>query len=132
MNLNYYGINFSTRSDAEDFLYQMLDDVKNYGTVTLADVLTMDGKRPDYADTRWYWNERDIRIAKIIRLEDCYTVELPDSKHFDSRQSSTKSTPEPLNICIHVNDLEDPDAVIADTFKYIYTIKDRMVNLTIL
>ena len=142
MNLNYYGINFSTRSDAENCLSQMLEIAARYGIVTLADVCCLVYKYSRYGDNKRYWDEKDLENAKVICLEDCYTIELPDSKCFDANkpsvnpdinhESSVKPTPESLNICIHINELDDPDSVLADTFKYIYTIKDRMVNLTIM
>ena len=142
MNLNYYGINFATRGDAEAFLSEMLEIAEQYKRVTLADVHDLANKKSYYDDTKWYWNERDILIATIIRLQDCYTIELPNSKRLYTdkpyvkspinHEPSVKPTPEPLNICVHINDLDDPDSVLADTFKYIYTIKDRMVNLTIM
>ena len=38
---------------------------------------------------------------------------------------------EPIHITIHTTEVDDSDAVIAEVFKYVYTIKDRVVNISI-
>lgn len=140
--LSYYGIDFFTRNDAKEFLYRMSKIAENYGDITLANVLEMFDIVSHYYDSMRYWTDEDVNNAIVVRVKRRYTIELPNLKHRDTNKPyveppvadkpSVDSTPEPLNICVHINDLDDTDSVLADTFKYIYTIKDRMVNLTIM
>lgn len=69
----------------------------------------------------------------------CWDREIPEEKPADkptthavpSGLNEARDETSPVYITIHTNHISDPDAVIADVFKYVYTIKDRVVNISI-
>lgn len=42
------------------------------------------------------------------------------------------SNPDILSITIHTNELKNPSETLADIFKHILDIKERMINITIM
>lgn len=131
---------FNDKRDAEDNLSIMKDIAHNYGVVTVSDYYDICSSCPTYGiDGKKYgWLEhsinqsvivRDYALGWYIKLHNPVPLcqELREASH-----TSKNSIPEPLCITIHTKELDDPDATLAETFKYIYTIKDRMVNLTIM
>lgn len=96
-------------------------------------------------DSLFGWSNSMLDEARITIMNDGqYTLKLPASKHIDELKHSenpkseltypvtTESAPEPLCVTIHTKELEDPDETLAKVFQYIYTIKDRIINLTIM
>ena len=69
----------------------------------------------------------------------CWDREIPEEKSFDNTAPHTVSSglgeardeTNPIYITIHINLVDDPANVIAEVFKYVYTIKDRVVNISI-
>ena len=70
----------------------------------------------------------------------CWDREIPEEKPAD--KPATHAVPsgrgeardayiDPVHITIHTNLIDDPTNVIAEVFKYVYTIKDRVVNISI-
>ena len=70
----------------------------------------------------------------------CWDREIPEEKPAD--QPATHAVPsgrgeardayiDPVHITIHTNLIDDPANIIAEVFKYVYTIKDRVVNISI-
>lgn len=137
-----------TIEEANTFIDRMRDIAREFGDVTVADVKDLVGIFGTYSDTYYGWWIADIDDIKMHadegNLEKINYITFPQPhsrKHSmrtdiptDNPTPDTKPTTEkePLCITIHINDLDDPDAVLADVFKHIYTIKDRMVNVTIM
>lgn len=123
---HYY---FYTRMDADNTLDIIEQRVSNCKIITAYDVNQICGAGSSSTDHYVGWTESMIEDAVIRRIRDGYILSLPQPR---SIKDLNDYTPEPLCITIHTKELDDPDATLAETFKYIYTIKDRMVNLTIM
>ena len=136
---SYY---FYTKEDAVDALDKIKSLVKQYKIISKGDVNEICGFSSAYTDISVGWNEAMIERASILRSRDKWSIVLPRAlplEEFDKPKISyceytppKTTTPEPLCITIHTNEVDDIDAAFAETFKYIYTIKDRMINLTIM
>ena len=141
-----YDFIFETRENAENTLSKLLYIADTYGSATLCDLDELCGLSSTYDHTKRFWTTTMIRGANILRVRDGWTIELPEPmckppesakvRYRSYNNPYVKPTPktpaEPLNIVIHTNDVDSPDETLADVFKYIYTIKDRMVNLSIM
>lgn len=135
---------FNTRGEAEEALDQIKRIANTYTYVSVADVADICGLSSSYKDNKLGWFESTLSDVYVTRCSDCYCITLPrpipsgtdyPPKVTYREYSAAKKptiTPEPLCITIHTKDVDDIDATLAETFKYIYTIKDRMVNLTIM
>lgn len=135
--MNIYEMNkptFVSRYNAEYVLDRMKEIINRYSSVTLTDILDLSGRNSEYCFNKYYWTKDDVESAKIVwdEIVRRYCIVLPPPEMDVSTPDETNKTPEPIYITIHVKDLDDPDAVLAETFKYIYTIKDRTVNLSIM
>lgn len=133
MTLDDYNINFSMSVTAADCLGHMSEIAHDYGIVTVADAIG-NYVKPIYGlHSKLYWTEDDLEQAKIVTVDDHYTIELPEPRH---QTEYEYPAPDPetsaLNIVLHTNEVSDPDAVLAEIFKYVYTVKDRTINITIM
>lgn len=129
---SYY---FYTKADAEYILHILEQSVSDYKIITAYDVNQLCGAGSSSTDHYVGWTEPMIKDAKIEMAQYGYILSLPCPRSIKGLNSCTptkSTTPEPLCITIHTKELDDVDATLAETFKYIYTIKDRMVNLTIM
>ena len=69
----------------------------------------------------------------------CWDREIPEEKPADkpathsvsSGRGEARDETNPIYITIHTNLVDDPANVIAEMFKYVYTVKDRVVNISI-
>lgn len=136
---------FISEYAAKSALERLKHIAKVYGFASLADYYDICEIDCSYTDTKIGWMYDTLKNVEISRINCCnYRINLPRAIPMDTnpvasvpkvtyREYTTKnSTPEPLCITIHTKELDDVDATLAETFKYIYTIKDRMVNLTIM
>ena len=132
---------FNTREEAEETLVKFNTIATDYGVISVEDTNDICGLTSSHTDKNIGWFKDDINHAHVTRTLMYWSISLPRPVPIDYEQhgvgykkyfSGKKTTVEPLHITIHVNDLEDPDAILAETFKYIYTITDRMVNLSIM
>lgn len=137
-----YDIYFATRDDALDVLLNARSMASDLGRVTLANIRALAGLDYKYTDTRTWWTYDSLRHTGVAKLSGGYGIMLPppSSRHSKvmyteyrpSQRYAPKPTVEPISIVIHTGEVDDPGEVIADVFKYAYTIKDRMVNISIM
>lgn len=139
MTLNEYNINFSRRVAAADCLSHMSEIAHDYGSVTVADAIGNHVKPVYGLHSKLYWTEDDLEQAKIVTVDDRYTIELPEPRQqTEYKYPTTDPASDPeiatLNIVLHVNEIDvyDPDEIISSIFKHISQIKDRMVNLSVM
>lgn len=67
---------FDTRGEAEQVLSSMDDLIDVYGTVSVADLYDLAGiTGRNYTDNKYGWT--DIRTARVVRVKEGYTLELP-------------------------------------------------------
>ena len=72
----YDDIIFETRGDADLVLDQLESAIANYGLASVADLYDLAGITcHSYTANKYGWT--DIRTAKVIRLRDGYTLQLP-------------------------------------------------------
>lgn len=101
---------------------------------------------------RTCWNrempeEKEPEKTRYIRIavdEDTYSdlvngaetthivVKAEDVVESEPVKCNDVPNPDILNITIHTNELENPTEIIADIFKHIPSIKDRMISITIM
>lgn len=73
---SYDDVVFDDRADAEEVLDGMIDYLKTYDFVSVADMYELSGIESDYTDNKFGWD--DLRTAKIIRERDGdYYIRLP-------------------------------------------------------
>lgn len=73
---DYDDVIFDNRGEAEEVLSRMDELVSVYGTVSVADLYDLVGiTGSNYTDNKYGWT--DIRSAKVVRVRDGYTIELP-------------------------------------------------------
>jgi hypothetical protein len=76
----------------------------------------------------------DLRGAhRTNACVDCWDREIPEEKPAPTYpvEKATDGYIDPVHITIHTDLIDDPANVIAEVFKYAYTIKDRVVNISI-
>ena len=87
--------------------------------------------------TYGYENKPSTKFCREHSCRECWDREIPEPEKKKTHTISSgifgipNDHAEPIHITIHTNLVSDPDAVIADVFKYVYTIKDRVVNVHI-
>lgn len=142
---------FATREDARDALDKALEIAETYGHVTLADIKDIARTKSYYVDNKLFWQSGDsltddsiiLRTADgwIIRMPENYIDERPRYGYYrDYAQRSYRYSkpmikpdpePQPLYITVNTESIDDVDETLANLFKYIYTITDRVVNISI-
>lgn len=148
MKFTYTGVAISgiqTRKDATDILNRMLEIVEDYGYATVADLKDLSDIAGSYTDNKLQWAKANIVSAHISEDNDgTYRISLPaptdtppnyrrvPSTYRDTTAySKVKHTKDPINITIDIKELDDPANTLAEVFKYVYTIEDRVVNISI-
>ena len=151
MNFESYGriddVIVGSREKAKEILVKLYEIAEMYGAVSVRDLYDICNLTSTYADSKKYWYGSTIKDAYMVQVKEGYRIHTPsyvdenDPSHeqyytkvydrtYDKPDSETSA--EPLNVTIHTNEVDDADATLAEMFKYIHTIKDRMVNLTIM
>ena len=130
---------FNSRMEAEDALRAIKDTASTYACVTIYDVNEICGRQSSYLDTKNGWLEGSLENVYVLRGRYNYHFELPrpipitaDESEISYHEISDNTTADPLSITIHTNEVDNIDEILTKTFKHIRTIKDRMVNLTIM
>lgn len=137
---------FHSRKAAEEALEFLKRGVEKYEVVTLADFNDYCEISSDYRETKIGWFKNAINDAVITRMPNGWFIVIsnpieiePINKpkvtyrdYYSTKKSPKDSSSEPLCITIHTEDIDNIDATLAEIFSYISTIKDRMVNLTIM
>lgn len=135
---------FTCESAANDKLEEMVTRAIEYGCVSIADyyeicnVYFCYGHR--YTDTKYGWLRYHLSNARVdVDHLGRWYISLPRAIPLDSyniadsnEDHESQTEPQPINIAIHTNEISDLNKTLAETFKYIYTIQDRTVNLTIM
>lgn len=130
---DYIHIRYKTREKALEILDRLKQLAENYGVVTVNDYNDIAKIKSSYTDTKYGWLEYMIKEA-IVCNDNCgYYICLSRPIPIpDDRAETPKSDPQPIYITVHTNEISDLNKTLAYTFKYIYTIQDRTVNLTIM
>lgn len=64
-----------TRAEAEEVIERLRDLIEQYGTATVADMLTLVDISPEYTDGNWGWD--DLSDARIHRDREGYLLDFP-------------------------------------------------------
>ena len=140
-----------TKTDACHILEKLAHIANEYGHATIADLKDICGIDSNYTDNKYGWLFNGIRAAKIWQSDSEYMITLSRSTPFGccttkpefqkatyreytpKYNSASKPAPssKPITININTAELDDYDAVMADVFKYVYTITDREVIINI-
>lgn len=72
---SYDDIVLKSRGDAESVLDRMCEAIREYGMVSVADLYEFVGLPDQFTDHKYGWTS--MHNAKIIRLRDGYTIDLP-------------------------------------------------------
>lgn len=132
---------FSTRADAEDTLFKLQELAKTYGSARVSDLYDLIGLCSSYLSNNYIWLPHSLNRCKVLRVRDGYIIDLPTASLDGStakityRKYETKKPdpkPEPLTITINTDEIADFEEVFAETFKYVHTITDRPVYISII
>lgn len=66
---------FTSRGEAEEVLGNMIDTIKDYGTVSVADLYDMVGEPGQFTDNAWGWV--DLGQSSVRRVAEGYILVLP-------------------------------------------------------
>lgn len=78
---DYNQIAFQTRGDAEGVLYAMMERIKQYQRVTIADMYELVGIDCEFTDYKWGWY--DLSNAYAVHTRDGYVLSLPRAVALD-------------------------------------------------
>ena len=79
--LDFDDLTFANRGDAERVLDEMIETVRRYGLVTVADMYEMAGERQPYTSNNFGW--MSLRGADVERCRDGYYLRLPKAQPID-------------------------------------------------
>lgn len=142
--INCESVRFKNRGEVEEILDKIKRIAETYGAVSLEDYKGLCDIKADYMDTKYGWLEHEIEDSVICRDYYGYFINLPKPTliHIDQNDTpkytpfASKPSHDPelstLNIVLHTNEVSDPDATLTEIFKHIQTIKDRMINISIM
>ena len=65
-----------SRAEAAEVIDTLTEVVSRYGEVSVADLYTMVGIRPNHTDEKWGWVE--LGDADVARVRGGYLLDLPD------------------------------------------------------
>lgn len=80
-NYDFDDILFDSRTEAEDVLARMEDEIRQYDVVTVADLYDLCGITTDYVDHKHGWT--DLRDAHTNRTRNGYTIRFPRTRPLD-------------------------------------------------
>ena len=132
---DYEHMRYKSRIACIEDLGKLKDIAKDYNIVRVSDYNDIIGIKSEFTDNEYGWLGHMIANTMIGKDRCGYFIYLPNPINistYDNRDDIPDSDPEPLNITIHVNDLESPGTYICDVLKQISQIKDRIVNLSIM
>ena len=70
-----------SRGEAEEVLSEMIQQISDYGKVSVADFYDLLGEKSQYTDLKYGWT--DLRSAKVDRVREGYFINLPRAKALD-------------------------------------------------
>lgn len=70
-----------TRPEAEDVIDRMYDILSKYEMVTVADLYSLLGIKPNYTDHKWGWT--DLRGLGATRIKGGYLIDIPRPEPID-------------------------------------------------
>ena len=78
---DYDDIVFETRGEAEAVLSQMIDVIRRYDFVTVADMYDMADITAPYTGNKYGWT--NLRNAEVVRVRDGHIIKLPKAMPID-------------------------------------------------
>lgn len=78
---NFDEVVLPTRPEAEDVIERMYDIVSKYEVVSVADLYTLLGIKPNYTDQKWGWT--DLRGLGATRVKGGYLIDVPRPEPLD-------------------------------------------------
>lgn len=72
---NFDEIVLSTRGEAEQVIFRLEEELRGYGSVTVANLYELVDLAPAYTDTRWGWTS--LQGAGVTRRRDGWVLDLP-------------------------------------------------------
>lgn len=70
-----------TKSEAEEILDRLVGHCEQFEGVTVAELYTMLGEKPNFTDYKWGWD--DLRDARTSRVRGGYLLDLPRPEPLD-------------------------------------------------
>ena len=123
-----------SRTEARSILEKLARIAKDYGVASIADLKDICGINSCYSDNKNGWVYSGVQAAQIWESDTDYMIAFPRSAPLgtDAHDFAPKSTPKSFTINIDTAKMDDVDTILADIFKYAYTITDRevIVNIT--
>lgn len=128
---------YMTENEAMESLRIMLDVACKRGFVHVSDYYDIGSNTTNYGSDglEYGWTEDLMRQAHLSRdYKFGWYIKLPNPIKLgeNDKPKSESSESNILTITIHTNELENPAETLADIFKHIPDIKDRMINITIM
>ena len=74
-------IKIPTRGEAERVLDIMIDQIRQYNEVTVADLYELCKIQPDFTDRKYGW--RNLQNVRVERLRDGWIIDLPPTELLD-------------------------------------------------
>lgn len=75
--VDYHNIILRSKQDADAVLNQMIDRIRSYGAVSIADLFDLIQVPGEYTDNNWGW--RDARYFGVRRVAKGFLLVLPDA-----------------------------------------------------
>lgn len=72
---SYDNITIESRGEAEMVLDRLIEQLEDYGMVSIADLYQLVGITAEHTDYKYGWT--DLRRAEVIRTRDGYQIKLP-------------------------------------------------------
>ena len=135
---------FNSCVDAEDILSKLREIGEEYGVVHVSDLYDLVGLECSYLMSKYVWMPNQLKGRLVYRAREGWVIGLPPAsqdgsttakvtyREYSSKKPDPKTTPEPLTITINTDDIDDFDSVLAETFKYVHTITDRPIYISII
>jgi hypothetical protein len=137
-----------THENAADILNRMKEIANDYGFASLMDLKDLIGLVSVYGDRYYRWTEPMLRHGAVCRVRDGWVVDLPapifetpepdykpraniSCKRYPKTDSTPKPESKPIYIVVNTEEVDDVDNTLATVFKYVYTISDREVHITV-
>lgn len=135
-----YRIEFKNGKEALKYLRHLFNVAVANHHVLVSDVYDELGITVHDGDKMRGWTPTLVKAGNVVKKNGKWTIEFPDTMHvtelekhfYKISKPAPQTDPQPIYITIHTNEVSDLNTTITDIFKHIQTIKDRIVNLTIM
>lgn len=142
---NNFGVDyvFDSRHGAEEALDELKQIAMSFGSVNSIDFAWVVGEDTSrILSTSIFWvTDFEMRQARVAKVKDGWVIITPtthlqtdgNNKNTEVEQhEENELSSEPIFITIHTSELASPETYISAIFKNVNSIKDRMVNITIM